>query len=247
MDALLAVKLFAWHGLSAFVQDILSLFAILNPLGNLPIFLGLTREVSVAQRRRMFRLATITGAAIVACMAIGGQFILNNFFQVSTDELRFGGGLLLIAIGALGIIHPESARAAPPAAANGSDGNGLHDAHRRLAISPIASPLLVGPGSIVVVMLMAQQSGALYALLAAVICFAAVAAILHWAHWSYKLMGPVGTMAVGRVMHIFIVAIGVHFLFSSIKAVFLTDMAFPCCVVEYRTIENVCFMVRGTT
>ena len=221
MLALLTEKLFEWRSLNQFVQDIVSLFAILNPLGNLPIFLGLTREASVAQRRRMFRLATITGAAIVACMAIGGQFILNNFFQVSTDELRFGGGLLLIAIGALGIIHPETARPAVTVPADGVEGDSLHEAHRRLAISPIASPLLVGPGSIVVVMLMAQHSGALYALLAAGVCFFAVALILHWAHWGYKLMGPVGTMAVGRVMHIFIVAIGVHFIFSSIRTVFL--------------------------
>jgi len=221
MLALLVQKVFEWQGLNQFIQDIVGLFAILNPLGNLPIFLGLTREASVTQRRRMFRLATITGAAIVACMAIGGQFILNNFFQVSTDELRFGGGLLLIAIGALGIIHPETTKPSSPDPAGGSEGDTLHDTHTRLAISPIASPLLVGPGSIVVVMLMAQQSGALYALLVAVICFAVVAAILHWAHWGYKLMGPVGTMAVGRVMHIFIVAIGVHFIFSSIRAVFL--------------------------
>jgi len=227
MHTPLAVMVFAWPGLNQFIQDTVGLFAILNPLGNLPIFLGLTREATVRQRRRMFRLATITGASIVACMAIAGQFILDNFFQVSTDELRFGGGLLLIAIGALGIIHPETTRPATIVSADSPEGEGtqnhhaLHDTHTRLAISPIASPLLVGPGSIVVVMLIAQQSGPLYALLVAVLCFAAVAVILHWAHWGYKLMGPIGTMAIGRVMHIFIVAIGVHFIFSSIRTVFL--------------------------
>jgi len=222
MCTLLAAKVFAWHGMNQFIQDIVGLFAILNPIGSLPIFLGLTPEASVAQRRRMFRLATITGASIVACMAIGGQFILDNFFQVSTDELRFGGGVLLITIGALGIIRPDTAKPRPDPAqpADGSEGDLLHDAHTRLAISPLASPLLVGPGSIVMVMLIAQQSGALYALLTAGICFSAIAVILHWAHLGYKLMGEIGTMAVGRVMHIFLVAIGVHFLFSSIKAVF---------------------------
>ena len=222
MHAMLAEKWFEWRGATLFVQDTVSLFAILNPLGNLPIFLGLTPEASVAQRRRMFRLATVTGAAIVACMAIGGQFILDQFFRVSTDELRFGGGLLLIAIGGLGIIHPETVRPTPgPRDGPSRDPHALHDVHTRLAISPIASPLLVGPGSIVVVMLLSEQSGPLYALAAAVVCFAAVAVILHWAHWGYKLMGEIGTLAVGRVMHIFIVAIGVHFLFSSIRAVFL--------------------------
>jgi multiple antibiotic resistance protein len=226
MLALLAQKVFVWQGLNQFIQDIVGLFAILNPLGNLPIFLGLTREATIAQRRRMFRLATITGSVIVACMAIAGQFILDNFFQVSTDELRFGGGLLLITIGALGIIHPEATRPASPSASNdpaGPEGNHLYETHTRLAISPIASPLLVGPGSIVVVMLIAQQSGAVYALLVSSICFFAVALILHWAHWGYKLMGPTGTLAVGRVMQIFIVAIGVHFIFTSIRAVFLNQ------------------------
>jgi len=216
MTLLLAQKMFEWQSFNQFTQDLLSIFAILNPIGNLPIFLGLTEDATLHERRRVFRLACSIGLTIVAVMAIGGTFILHSFFQVSTDELRFGGGLLLIAFGGLAILRGQTDR--HPARL---DGDKLVDANTRLAVSPIASPLLVGPGAIVVVMLLAQQSGALYALLASTICFALVALILHWAHWGYRLMGPVGTMAVGRVMNIFIVAIGVHFIFTSIKQVFL--------------------------
>jgi len=79
MHTLAMGPLFVWQGLNQFVQDVVGLFAILNPLGNLPIFLGLTREATVAQRRRMFRLATITGSAIVA---IGVHFIFSSIRAV---------------------------------------------------------------------------------------------------------------------------------------------------------------------
>jgi multiple antibiotic resistance protein len=87
-------------------------------------------------------------------------------------------------------------------------------------MSPIASPLLVGPGTIVTVMLLVQQHGTVYGIGACLTAFALVMLILHYADVLYKIMGQVVALAVGRIMQIFIVAIGVNFLFRAIRQAF---------------------------
>ncbi len=89
-----------------------------------------------------------------------------------------------------------------------------------LAVSPLAFPLLVGPGSIVTVMLIVDRHGSLYGVAASAVSFIFVMAVLHWSDWLLKLMGRVGAVALGRVFQIFIVAIGVHFIFMSIMQAF---------------------------
>ncbi len=91
-----------------------------------------------------------------------------------------------------------------------------------MAVSPIALPLLVGPGSIANVMLITQHFGRLYAVLACLGGFAGVFLVLHFSGRLYRLMGRVGTLAVGRVMQIFIVAFGVKFCFRSLVSILQT-------------------------
>jgi multiple antibiotic resistance protein len=202
---------------NGFFQAVVSIFAIVNPIGNLPIFVGLTEEAPLPEQRRVFRLATIVAFGIVVVMAIGGKYLLRDVFHISLDEFRLAGGVLLIVMGVLRVIELQ------PRHANHDDAGAgqLQAAYTRLAISPIASPLLVGPGSIVVVMLIADRSGVLFALAAAAVCFAMVLLILNWAHLAFRLMGKIGSLAVGRVMNIFIAAIGVHFVAESVRNIFL--------------------------
>jgi len=97
---------------------------------------------------------------------------------------------------------------------------GIPIVNKRLAVTPIASPLLVGPGSIVNVMLIDNQQGRLFALGACVVAFVGVILILNYAHVLYRLMGRIGALAVGRMMQIFIVAIGIKFCFGALAKVF---------------------------
>jgi multiple antibiotic resistance protein len=90
----------------------------------------------------------------------------------------------------------------------------------KLAVSPIAVPLLVGPGSIVTVMLASDQYGALFALAACIVTFVFVMLVLSFTHRAYRLMGRTGSLAIGRVMQIFIIAIGVKFCMRSLASMF---------------------------
>jgi len=199
--------------LRAFGEAAISIFAIVNPIGNLPIFLGLTEGASTQERRRVFRLAGLAALAIICVMALAGQFLLHYVFHVEIEEFMFGGGLLLVVTGIANILQKAEKRRW----LQGDEQDRALE-QMRLAVSPIASPLLVGPGSIVTVMLIVNQHGRLFAVAACLAAFIFVILILNYAHYVYRLMGRLGALAVGRIMQIFIVAIGVKFCFRALEA-----------------------------
>jgi multiple antibiotic resistance protein len=208
----------SWAIIQGFFQAAIGLFAVVNPIGNLPVFVGLTEHVEADERRRLFRLAGVTALIVISVMAVAGNILLRHVFHISIDEFRFGGGLLLVVVGMRSILG--SGQATPIQASRLDDPEARRRENARLAVSPIAVPLLVGPGSIVTVMLTSDQHGAFFALLACLVTFAFVILVLNYAHIAYRLMGRTGSLAIGRVMQIFIIAIGVKFCMRSLMSMF---------------------------
>jgi multiple antibiotic resistance protein len=201
--------------LRSFGEAALSIFAIVNPIGGLPTFIALTEDATAQERRRVFRLAGLTALAMICVMALFGRFLLQFVFQIEIHQFAFAGGLLLVVIGIRGVLFaPEQRKYLA------TDENERHMDQVRLAVTPIASPLLVGPGSIVNVMLIDNQHGRVFALAACIAAFVGVILILNYAHVLYHLMGRIGALAVGRMMQIFIVAIGIKFCFGALAKVF---------------------------
>jgi multiple antibiotic resistance protein len=219
------MRVISLEDVRTFLESVVSIFAIVNPIGGLPLFLALTEDLTVPERRHLFRLAGVISLAIICVMAVAGRYLVTVVFHISFAEFMFGGGLILIVIGVLALVEkPETRR---ERVAMDPQERKLQEI--RLAVSPIASPLLVGPGSIVTVMLIvARQSeamhstfyGMLYGLAACLVAFAFVILILNYAGVAFRLMGTVGSIAVGRVMEIFIVALGANFVFTAIKDAF---------------------------
>jgi len=89
-----------------------------------------------------------------------------------------------------------------------------------LAVSPIAIPLLAGPGTIVTVILFQGQYGHVFALSVCLLVFGVTFLVLNFAGGIRRLFGPVGMLAVSRVMQIFIIAIGVSFMFDGLRKSF---------------------------
>jgi multiple antibiotic resistance protein len=201
--------------LRVFGEAAVSIFAIVNPFVGLPIFVSLTEGLPLRDQRRMLRLAGMVALAIIGVMALAGQFLMETVFRVSIEEFAFGGGLLLVVIGIRGILHgPEERRATD------ADPEASRLMQVRLAVSPMASPILVGPGSIVTVILIANAHGRVLAVGACLAAFVFIILVLNYAHVLLRLMGPVVALALGRVMWIFMVAIGTKFCFQAMAKVF---------------------------
>jgi multiple antibiotic resistance protein len=202
----------------SFLQSALFLFAIVDPVGNVPIFLGLTQGTEHHERKRVLRFAALTAFAVVMVFALVGSVVMTYVFRISMGEFTFAGGLLLAIIGirdlvSAGLHGNESARPEEEASQRKMR---LH----ALAVSPIAVPLLAGPGTIVTVILFQGQYGQVFALGVCLVVFAAAFLILNYAGFIARLFGPVGMLAVSRVMQIFIIAIGVSFMFSGLRQSF---------------------------
>jgi len=114
-------------------RGIIALFIIVDPVGNIPIFVGLTEKMKAEEKRRTFRTATIVGLILLLAFAVAGQQILN-LFGITIHSFMIADGILLLIISVKILIYggwketvvtPESVGAVP-----------------------IACPLLVGPGAI---------------------------------------------------------------------------------------------------
>lgn len=202
----------------AFMQSTLFLFAIVDPVGGIPIFIGLTEGTEDHERRRVLRFAVLTAFALVAVFALVGSVVMTHVFRISMGEFTFAGGLLLAVVGIRDIVATGHHGIKPAGREEGEKQRSLR--LNALAVSPIAIPLLAGPGTIVTVILFQGQYGHIFALAVCLVVFAVTFVILNFAGRIARLFGPVGMLAVSRVMQIFIIAIGVSFMFSGLHQAF---------------------------
>ncbi|MEM2873075.1 MAG: MarC family protein [Nitrososphaerales archaeon] len=193
-----------------FVVDVLkvslALFIIVDPLGNVPIFISLTEGMNLEQRRKAFRTATIVSLILLLVFALLGQQILE-VFRISPQSFMIAGGLLLLVIAVKLLIFGgwEEKKTLPES----------------IGAVPIATPLLVGPGAITTTIVMLQSSGLLVTLVSVLIIFFTIWLVLHFIERINKFLGTTGATVIARIMAIFIAAIAVGFIIDGIKYYFL--------------------------
>ncbi len=193
-----------------FVVDVLkvslALFIIVDPLGNVPIFIGLTEGMSLEQRRKAFQTATIVSLILLLVFALLGQQILE-VFRISPQSFMIAGGLLLLVIAVKLLIFGgwEEKKTLPES----------------VGAVPIATPLLVGPGAITTTIVMLQSSGLLVTLVSVLVIFFTIWLVLHFIERINRFLGTTGATVIARIMAIFIAAIGVGFIIDGVKYYFL--------------------------
>src|SRR5207237_71143 len=124
----------------AFAEAFITLVVIMDPLGSAPIFISLTAGRRPAARRRAALEAAAAAGGLVAAFALFGRLVLD-YLHVSVESLTIAGGLLLLLV-ALQMLGGEDI--APADTAN-------------IALVPLATPLLAGPGAIAAVMVLTKR------------------------------------------------------------------------------------------
>ena len=124
----------------AFGETLVTLLVIMDPAGTTPIFLGLTAEMSPQERSRAALSAVAAAAGLILGFALFGQIILN-YLHVSLQSLSIAGGLLLLLV-ALEMLRGMDMTPVPG---------------RNVALVPLATPLLAGPGAIATVMVLVRR------------------------------------------------------------------------------------------
>ena len=184
----------------------LLLFLILDPLGNIPVFLSLLRGMPPHRQRIVLARELLIALAVLMLFLWFGQYALEAM-HLRQESVSIAGGIVLFLIG-LRMIFP------PPQGLMGEIPDG------EPFIVPMAIPLVAGPSGMAAVMLMGSQEPGRMAewSLALLLAWAATAAILFSATLLYKRLGSRALIAVERLMGMLLVAISVQMLLDGIAS-----------------------------
>jgi len=189
------------------IQAFVTLLVILDPPGATPIFLSLVAEKSKRERIQLAWQAALVSLTVIAFFSIFGRFILE-YMHVSIEALQAAGGLLLLYV-ALELL-------------TGRDMGGSEGKDKNIALVPLGTPLLAGPGAIVATMIFVQQietPAQSLGLIAAVVAVHIVIAVSLMA--STTILGIIkdsGVTLLARIAGLLLAAIAVQMLVDAIKA-----------------------------
>ncbi len=193
-----------------FVEVFVTLFVIMDPPGAVPIFLAVTRRLERRERHRAALLASATALAVIATFGVAGQQILD-YLHVTIPAMQGAGGLLLLLV-ALQLLTGKESEVAE---ADPSQRNSI-------AMVPLGTPLLAGPGAIVAVIVFvsgnrawSDRSAIAVAVLAVLFC---VFLALRFSGLLMRLLRPTGVLLISRIAGILLASIAVQMIATSVLA-----------------------------
>lgn len=203
-----------------FFLSFASLFSITNPLGTVPIFVGLTSDRSAPLQHKTALLTGLNVVLILLISFFGGKYILS-FFGISLDSLRIAGGLIIASSG-FALLTGKFTKH------KGMDKRVKDDAFSRdsITLTPLAMPMIAGPGSISLLISMQQEYNLLdhrvMVLLAIIATAVAVYLILASSRYIVKVLGASGINAVSRLVGFIVIAIGIEYISNSVLHIIAT-------------------------
>lgn len=198
-----------------FIYVFAALFSVINPLGTVPIFVGLTSDDSASNKFKISLLTSINIFVILLISFFTGKYLLQ-FFGISIESLRIAGGLIITTSGFALLTGSFSKH-------KGMDKQRVKDdAFQRegISLTPLAIPMLAGPGSISLLIGMYEEYQFLFQRLITVGAILAVCVatflVLRCSNYIVKMLGASGINAVSRIIGFVVIAIGVEYITSSL-------------------------------
>ena len=190
------------------------LFFIIDPLGNVPIFLSITQRDTPSERKRIVTKATIAAFCILSFFLIAGDAVLQ-VFHVSVGAFRIAGGIIIFIISLQMLFHLNPGQKTSP--------QEQQEAVEKEDVSlfPLAIPLLSGPGAIAAIIMLRSSAETLFdvgVLFAVLVVLAALTyGILRLSEYLMKWLGQTGVSMVTRLMGLILSVISVQFVIDGIK------------------------------
>ncbi|PAU95351.1 stress protection protein MarC [Aliifodinibius salipaludis] len=200
-----------------FIAAFTSIISVANPLAAMPVFLSLTDRNTDSERINVAKKSSFYMFLVLIIFLLVGTYIMS-FFGISLPGIRIAGGLIILRA-AYAMLNPDASEKkisdeAQKAAKKKED----------ISFSPMAMPMLSGPGSIAVVIGLASQAEGFFDLLITSVAILLVAfisySVLRLAPFSAKYIGPTGMNVITRMMGFIAMAIGVQFILNGISSFF---------------------------
>jgi multiple antibiotic resistance protein len=182
-----------------------ALFVVVDPIGTVPIVVGLTKGMKPAEKQRNFRLATYVGSVLLIVFALAGQEILS-LFGISLYSFMIAGGILLLLISIDLLLRGETRQRV--------------GAEEDIGAVPIAFPLLAGPGAITTTIVTLQSSGFVIAIPSIIIVMLITWVTLRYVDRIYGFLGQTGSAVIAKLMGIFVAAIAIQYVLTGIQFYF---------------------------
>jgi multiple antibiotic resistance protein len=194
---------------SIFIKTFVAVFVLADALGNIPILLVLTKGMEPEQRNSVVDRATIVATLVLLGFAFAGKWVLQ-YLDISMGSLRIAGGLLLLII-ALRMLEGELDT---PVVEQGRD----------VAITPLALPLLAGPGTLTTVMLlMSEAPNAHISVVVGIVSAMFVTwVIVRQAGRIDPWLGPEGAVIITKLLGFLLAALAVEIGSAGIRELFLS-------------------------
>lgn len=189
-----------------FASIVVTLFLVMDPLGNIPLFLSVLKTVPAERRRRVLvREIAIAYVVLLLFLLLGGYVL--RFLALEPEALGIAGGIVLFLI-AIRMIFPGE---------GGIVGDSLSG---EPFVVPLAIPLIAGPSTLATLLLMQQSTSSHTGrlLLAVTVAWMLSGAILLSSTFFYRLLRERGLIAVERLMGMLLVMVAVQMLMNGVRA-----------------------------
>lgn len=193
--------------METFLEAFLPLFVAVNVIGTLPIFIGLTEGMPPAARRRLVVEAATTAFVVAVLILFAGELIFRTL-GITLNDLRVGGGLILLILSIVDLIFADFRRRNPAAEEGGKASE--------VGIVPIGIPLIIGPAAITTILIAQQSFGYVPTLISLVVNLALVVLVFSFGPALLIRLGPATSKAVAKIASLFLAAIAVAMIRAGI-------------------------------
>lgn len=184
-------------------------------MGTVPIFVGLTQEEDLTERKKTALLTAINVLVILMISLFLGKYLLQ-FFGISLNSLRIAGGLIIVSSG-FALLTGSFAKHKGMKNKRVQKDLSLRE---RFSLTPLAIPMLAGPGSISLLITFQQEYGwtqdVLYILAAVILVCLTTFLILRSSYLIVKTLGASGINAISRIIGFIVIAIGIEYISGSV-------------------------------
>ncbi len=193
-----------------------SFFTLINPLGTMPIYMTMTADLSIVERVKIAKKATVVAFLVIIFFALSGQ-LLFNFFGISVNSFRIVGGVIFFIMG----LDMLQARLQKVKVKPSDIKTYVND----ISITPLAIPMICGPGAITNAIVMMEDA---LSIEKKIVLFASIFLVLLLTYVILlssskiiKLLGETGNNVMMRLMGLIVMVIAVEFFFNGLKPILM--------------------------
>lgn len=195
-----------------FLLVFIPIFVAMDTIGAIPVFISLTAKLSRVVRRKIIIQAVSTSFALGTIFVFFGRNIFN-FLNITKDDFKVAGGLLLLVLAMKAIMEDDVADAKVSA-----------QNAEFLGIVPFAMPLIIGPAVLTTLVILNDSHGPYWTSLSLILNLAVITISFSYSRWINKLIGKNGEKILSKIANIFMAAIGIMMMRSGILEMVKTFM-----------------------